>query len=485
MKPSRLQIRRVVDPAAANVWWVFEDDRAVGTLARVGRPAERFPAREVGPSTDQSVAPQISPEPGWPTSQVWLRLSEFWPPSPRTALICGGISVALATLLLLAAWWRRERPPTVASVPMPPPMSRRESPPLRAAPDPPPQLERRDVALAVSPPVESAALPVGSATPRVLEPRQETPAILPPGLREVERLRRRDGRWLVLAPDSASYSEASDAPKNALYDRVARSVVATLPGPVWVEAGRAEESPRGYLTLESAWAADGQCLLWQLGGKWEPAVALAIWFEAGSVVRQLDVLAATRRELQSRVRQALPRALSASESPDAGFTLELSAPPANFRFPLRLRVRAASNPKELDDFPAQQDFVAECDVVLEARGALRVEDCTVRLRRAAPSAVAAAWPGERFPQTRLRALTDAELASLGLDDIRYALNEMMARHGMDFREAPLRLHFSRFAWWRPEPGLKADDIEYTRFTPLEQSNFRLLGAWRNAKRTRR
>jgi hypothetical protein len=87
--------------------------------------------------------------------------------------------------------------------------------------------------------------------------------------------------------------------------------------------------------------------------------------------------------------------------------------------------------------------------------------------------------GEKYPETRLRPLSLADINRLSLDDLRYAINEMFARHGADFRAREIKLHFERFPWYGSRPDLTFDEIE-AGFSDLEKRNLKALGAARDA-----
>ncbi len=99
---------------------------------------------------------------------------------------------------------------------------------------------------------------------------------------------------------------------------------------------------------------------------------------------------------------------------------------------------------------------------------------------AASSATVPAMPGERFPETRLRLLGPADLTSLGLDDLRYAVNEMYARRGASFKQAEIAQNFTSKEWYKPRPGVSFDDLE-KEFSTIEADNLKLLGKERERK----
>jgi hypothetical protein len=92
----------------------------------------------------------------------------------------------------------------------------------------------------------------------------------------------------------------------------------------------------------------------------------------------------------------------------------------------------------------------------------------------------AAWPGERFPLTRLTRLQMADLQSWDADVLRYAINEMYARGGYDFRTPDVKQTFLRFVWYRQRlvKG-RTQDEAYTQLSPLERANLDFLQSLRN------
>ena len=89
-------------------------------------------------------------------------------------------------------------------------------------------------------------------------------------------------------------------------------------------------------------------------------------------------------------------------------------------------------------------------------------------------------PGERFPATRLDELTVSDVNESSLSDINYAINEMFARHGAEFKDKKVTKQFEQFPWYNPRPGLSFDEIE-TEFSDLEKQNLKVLGRCRDAK----
>jgi hypothetical protein len=67
-----------------------------------------------------------------------------------------------------------------------------------------------------------------------------------------------------------------------------------------------------------------------------------------------------------------------------------------------------------------------------------------------------------------------------LSEITYAINEMFARHGAEFKDKKVTKQFEQFSWYTPRPGLSLDEIE-TEFSDLEKQNLKVLDRCRDAK----
>ena len=92
-----------------------------------------------------------------------------------------------------------------------------------------------------------------------------------------------------------------------------------------------------------------------------------------------------------------------------------------------------------------------------------------------PQPTLSAWPGERYPQTRTRLLSDADVAGWSFAETRYAINEMYARHGYDFKNPSVKRKFSDMGWYRRArvSGRSQAQAEQA-FSSMEQANRRLL-----------
>ena len=92
------------------------------------------------------------------------------------------------------------------------------------------------------------------------------------------------------------------------------------------------------------------------------------------------------------------------------------------------------------------------------------------------------FPGEKFPATRLDELTVSDVSESSLSEITYAINEMYARHGAEFKDKKVTKQFEQFSWYKPRSGLSLDEIE-TEFSDLEKQNLKVLGRCRDTKLT--
>jgi hypothetical protein len=89
-------------------------------------------------------------------------------------------------------------------------------------------------------------------------------------------------------------------------------------------------------------------------------------------------------------------------------------------------------------------------------------------------------PGEKFPATRLDELAIADVNESSVDEINYAMNEMYARHGAEFKDKKVANQFAEFSWYKPQPGLTLQQAE-GEFSDLEKQNLKVLKQCRDAK----
>lgn len=88
------------------------------------------------------------------------------------------------------------------------------------------------------------------------------------------------------------------------------------------------------------------------------------------------------------------------------------------------------------------------------------------------------YAGEQFPETRTRLLSEHEVAAMSYAKVRYAINEVYARHGAEFASQPaIQNHFRQFDWYRLRRGVSLEQIE-SEFSNIERANIELLARYR-------
>jgi YARHG domain-containing protein len=93
-----------------------------------------------------------------------------------------------------------------------------------------------------------------------------------------------------------------------------------------------------------------------------------------------------------------------------------------------------------------------------------------------------AWPGEAFPETRNRRLKAEDITAWDAEKLRYAINEMYARGGYDFRTPEIKQIFMRLSWYRERlVNGRTQDEAYAHLSALERTNLELLQAARRGK----
>ena len=137
--------------------------------------------------------------------------------------------------------------------------------------------------------------------------------------------------------------------------------------------------------------------------------------------------------------------------------------------------------REFDQQGHATNWLGDINVVLES-GNWRIE--SMKGLNAAPSANASTeWAGELYPETRTKLLTPADISGWSAEKLRYAINEMYARGGYDFRTPEIKQIFLRMPWYsqRLVIGRTQEEAE-SHFSALEKANLETLQKARHAKR---
>ena len=91
------------------------------------------------------------------------------------------------------------------------------------------------------------------------------------------------------------------------------------------------------------------------------------------------------------------------------------------------------------------------------------------------------WPGELYPETRYRILSQEEVDDMSYAKLRYALNEIYARHGGTFSDRSIQALFSGFSWYHENSTTTYRQIE-AEFSAIEKANVVLLAAARDGRK---
>jgi uncharacterized protein YecT (DUF1311 family) len=95
---------------------------------------------------------------------------------------------------------------------------------------------------------------------------------------------------------------------------------------------------------------------------------------------------------------------------------------------------------------------------------------------------AGTYHGEKYPQTRTRLITEEEAAAMIYAQLRYAVNEVYARHGANFGGlTAIQNQFRKFTWYQPRNGVSVAGIE-SEFSDIERANVKMLAKYRDRKR---
>ena len=83
--------------------------------------------------------------------------------------------------------------------------------------------------------------------------------------------------------------------------------------------------------------------------------------------------------------------------------------------------------------------------------------------------------GMIFPDSDKRRLTEADLDGLNAQELRFARNEIYARHGRKFKAEDLKNHFESMDWY--SPSIEPDDFDEHVLNEYEIYNLKLIGSY--------
>jgi hypothetical protein len=84
--------------------------------------------------------------------------------------------------------------------------------------------------------------------------------------------------------------------------------------------------------------------------------------------------------------------------------------------------------------------------------------------------------GERFPETRTVEVNPESVLMLSMAQLRYAINEMFARHGATFNDPAIASFFRDKPWYFARAGRSPGQIERSLFSDIERRNFKILSS---------
>jgi YARHG domain len=95
------------------------------------------------------------------------------------------------------------------------------------------------------------------------------------------------------------------------------------------------------------------------------------------------------------------------------------------------------------------------------------------------AAAESSFEGEKYPMTRTGLMSREDISNWSFGEVRYAINEMYARHGYDFPKKEIKSVFLKYRWYRNRLRPKRDVEEIEKeFNEYETENSRLLGQMR-------
>lgn len=281
-----------------------------------------------------------------------------------------------------------------------------------------------------------------------------------------------DGRYGVLVPDLEHYNHGKTHQNQVVEIRMGR-VVATIEATTYVKGDNA------HAGFEALWSSDSTILSWCMSDrKWGTQGCVLMKIRDGAVVWQTDVLEPAHREMERQFK-------AQNRDPDFGMGLDVNTN-HTLVMPMRYRVESTDNPKAFEN---RATVEAKMQATVDDDGRISYSDFNLTATPAVkpeppalpnPATLFAPqkevdWKGEKYPQTRTGIIALFEAKRLSLGQLRYAINEMYARHGYYYTDDALRSAFERMPWYRPDRSLTTDSVEAS-FSQVEKNNLETLAA---------
>ena len=88
--------------------------------------------------------------------------------------------------------------------------------------------------------------------------------------------------------------------------------------------------------------------------------------------------------------------------------------------------------------------------------------------------------GQIFSDSSSRLLKESEVSALTDDELRYAINEIYARHGYIFKDSGLLAYYKQFPWY--DPSIPSSDFSQKIFNDTEYQNVLMMQKERDSRR---
>ena len=84
-----------------------------------------------------------------------------------------------------------------------------------------------------------------------------------------------------------------------------------------------------------------------------------------------------------------------------------------------------------------------------------------------------------FPNSSEEVIGSAEIESLTDEELRYAINELYAKHGYIFKDDELKAYYEKYNWY--DPSIKSDDFSMDMFNDVEKENVETMQKERDSR----
>ena len=85
-----------------------------------------------------------------------------------------------------------------------------------------------------------------------------------------------------------------------------------------------------------------------------------------------------------------------------------------------------------------------------------------------------------FPNSSDELIDESDISILSDEELRYAINELYAKHGYIFKDDQLKAYYEKYEWY--DPSVKPDDFSVDLFNDVEKENIEAMQKERDSRK---